>query len=185
MKKYLSFTLALVVMLTALVGCSPNPGSDSTTPSDTTLDWAGAPNVSDLKAFIESIYAKHAPTDLALESTTVNIAEDNELVYFTGLTSAEKLREVAVSEAVMGQAYSLVIAKVADQADAASVAKEMYEKIDSRKWICMEADTKTAAYCGDIVMFFMVTSNFADTVTVESMTEAFEAACGADVTVVA
>ena len=47
----------------------------------------------------------------------------------------------------------------------------------------MEADTKVAAYSGDVVMFFMVNSDFAEQVTTESMVEAFMAAVGGDVTV--
>ncbi len=185
MKKYLCLTLALVLMLTALVGCTPKPGDESTPSVDTTLDPTGAPSVTDLKAFIDSMYAKHAPLEMPMDSISVNLKEDNELSYFTGMTSAEKLSEVVVSEPMMGQAYSLVIAKVASKDDAPAVAKEMYEKVNQRKWVCMEADTKTAAYCGDIVMFFMVSSDFADSITTESMTNAFKAVCGADVTVVA
>ena len=48
----------------------------------------------------------------------------------------------------------------------------------------MEADTKTAAYCGDIAMFFMVGSNFSDQVTTQTMLDAFKASVSGDVTVV-
>ena len=42
----------------------------------------------------------------------------------------------------------------------------------------MEADTKTAAVAGDVVMFFMVGSNYAEQVSTESMVKAFDAAVG-------
>ena len=91
---------------------------------------------------------------------------------------------VAEAEAMLGQAYSLLIARVKDGADAPQVARDIYDKVDTAKWICVDADTKTAAYCGDVVMFFMVNSQFADSVSVDTMMEAFKAVCGGNVTVI-
>jgi hypothetical protein len=61
----------------------------------------------------------------------------------------------------------------------------MLEKIDNRKWVCMEADTEIAAYYGDVAMFFMVSSEFASQVTTATMMDAFKAVCGGTVTEVA
>ena len=68
--------------------------------------------------------------------------------------------------------------------DAGAVAQEMYDNIDQRKWICVEAATKTAAYCGDVVMFFMVNATFEDQVSTASMVEAFKASVDGEVTVI-
>ncbi len=199
MKKLICSALALAMALSVLAGCGSknsttdttapaNPSESTTAPSeavaDPTAEGTDAPAASELEAFIESIYAKHAPLEMPLMTMTLDLNEVEVLTSYTGLTSAEKLKEVAASEAMMGQAYSLVVAKVANKDDAASVAKEMFEKVDQRKWICVEADTKVAAYCGDIVMFFMVSSEFSDIITTSSVVEAFKTACGADVTVI-
>ena len=53
------------------------------------------------------------------------------------------------------QAYSLVIAKVQSGIDADKVAKEMSEKVDTRKWICVEAEKLYATSSGDIVFLVM------------------------------
>ena len=82
------------------------------------------------------------------------------------------------------QAYSLVVARVKNAADAPEVARQMYDNVDTAKWICVSADTKTAAYSGDVVMLFMVGSQFAESATTDTMLEAFKTVCGGNMTVV-
>ena len=128
---------------------------------------------SEMAALISEIYANHAPLELMLDTIPneyfpiETIMES--ITYYTGLSDGSKIAEIAISEPMMGQAYSLVVLKVNNADDAAAVAQEMYDNIDQRKWICVEADTKTAAYAGDVVMFFMVNSSFADQISTDSM----------------
>ena len=84
----------------------------------------------------------------------------------------------------MGQAYSLVVLRVKDAAEAPEIAQEVYDNINTRKWICVEADTKTVMYAGDVVVLFMIDSEFGDVATVESIQEAFRAVCGGSMTIV-
>ena len=102
---------------------------------------------------------------------------------YTGMTSAEKLKDIAVFESMMGaQAFSLVLVQVTDAAEAESVAREMKEKINPRKWICVEANDIKAAGCGDVVMFIMVDTQLGK--TAQSFVDAFEKVCGkADFTI--
>ncbi len=132
----------------------------------------------------EKIYENHSPMELNPMTNGVDLTDTDMLAYQTGLSSGDKLSEAVISEAMMGQPYSLVLARVKNPADAAAVAQEMYDNIDQRKWICVEADTKTAAYCGDVVMFFMVGSDFFDSATTETMLDAFRASCTGNVTVI-
>ncbi len=76
------------------------------------------------------------------------------------------------------QAYSMVLVRVSDSANAASVAQTMKDNINPRKWICVEADDIKAASKGDLALFFMVDSAFADTVTASEIMEAFKSVCG-------
>ena len=175
MKKLIASALAIVMSMTLLAGCGAKA------PAETTAPEATVPNV-DMTTMIDNIYAQHAEIDLPLMSNPLDLSDLDMLEYNTGLTSADKLTEVVVSEAMMGQPYSLVLVKVKDAADAASVAQEMYDNINQRKWICVEADTKTVGYAGDVVMLFMVNSDFADTADVGTMMAAFKAAVGAEVT---
>lgn len=203
MKKFVSLTLVLTLMLTLLAGCNEKPqeteAPETTAPvvettapviEETEAPEAEAPAADDsaLKALIADIYANHAPLELMLDTIPneyfpmESIMES--ITYYTGLSDGSKIADLAISEPMMGQAYSLVVVQVVNADDAAAVAQEMYDNIDQRKWICVEADTKTAAYCGDIVMFFMVNSDFAEQVNTESMVEAFKAAVNGEVTVI-
>ena len=203
MNKILSLTLAFAMVLTLAVGCTKKPVeaqpettvpvTETTAPviEETEAPETEAPVVEDnnsMKALIESIYAAHAPIELMLDTLPneyfplESIMES--ITYYTGLADGSKISEIAISEPMMGQAYSLVAIKVANAEDAAAVAQEMYDNIDQRKWICVEADTKTAAYAGDTVVFFMVNSSFADQVSTESMVEAFKSVADGEVTVI-
>ena len=99
--------------------------------------------------------------------------------YNLGIDDASNVKEAAISEPMMGsQAYSLAVVRVKDAADSEKVAKEMLNGIDPRKWICVEADNLRAMTKGDLVLFFMVDSSFAETVTVDEIEEAFTTVCG-------
>ena len=164
MKKWTSLLLLAALLLT-LVGCGKK-----TEPSAFNVE--GTP-----EEIIAKIYEAHKPIDLALVGMDLDLTDADAVTYNTGLTSADRFSAVSISETMLGQPYSLVVARVAAGADAAQTAKEMFEKIDLRKWICVAADTKTAAYCGDVVMFFMIDSEYADVATTKTMEEAFQTVC--------
>ena len=207
MKKLISLTLVLAMMLTVLVGCggkptetqpettvpvveTTEPAVEETLAPETEAPEAEAPIADDnsMKTLISAIYENHAPIELMLDTLpneyfpVESIMES--ITYYTGLADGSKIAEIAISEPMMGQAYSLVAVKVANADDAAAVAQEMYDNIDQRKWICVEADTKVAAYIGDTVIFFMVNSSFADQVSTDSIVEAFRTAVNGEVTVI-
>lgn len=171
MKRILSAALAVLMLSALLAGCGKK--------QDENAGFEGT-----MKDLAEKIYENHGAMELNPMTNRVDLTDTDMLAYQTGLSSGDKLSEAVVSEAMMGQPYSLVLARVKDPADAAAVAQEMYDNIDQRKWICVEADTKTAAYCGDVVMFFMVGSDFSDSATTETMLDAFRASCTGNVTVI-
>lgn len=137
-----------------------------------------------MEEVIASVQEAHGAVELSLMTMTLDLSDVDGLTYNTGLTSADKVKEIAVSEPLMGQPYSLVMVRANSAEDAAAVAQEMYDNIDTRKWVCMEADTKVAAYYGDVAMFFMVSSDFAEQTTTDKMVSAFKTVCGGDVTVI-
>ena len=98
-------------------------------------------------------------------------------VFFPGLDSAEKISEAAAFEPMMGSmAFSMVLVRVAEGAEAKSVAESMKAGIDTRKWICVEANDLKVAGFGDVVMLIMVNSDSG--MTVQSFVDAFAKVAG-------
>lgn len=173
MKKIIALLLALTVVL-GITACGGKSGGDQ-----------AAENLQgSMEELIAAVNEKHAKVELPLMSMTMDLTDTDALTYNTGLTSAEEITEAAVSEPMMGQPYSLVLVRVADGVDAAAVAQKMFDKIDGRKWVCMEADTRVAASYGDVAMFFMVSSEFAQQVTTATMLQAFKDICPGEVKVI-
>lgn len=100
--------------------------------------------------------------------------------YNTGLKNGEKLTDIAVFEPMMGSmAFSMVLVRVADAKNAEAVAKEMSDNIDTRKWICVEANEKLVAGYGDVVMLIMLNSELG--LSAQSFVDAFAKVCGGEV----
>lgn len=168
MKKLISLTLALVLLAAMAAGCANSAP-------------AGKENLTDpLSAIIDKIYEQH-PLEIAVETMEVDITDtDWALKSYTGLDSNDQIKEVTVSEAMIGSiAYSMVLVRVNDAKDAQSVAQQMKEGIDPRKWICVEADDLLVAGYGDVVMLIMVSSVYAEYgLTAQAMVDAFQTVCG-------
>ncbi len=141
-----------------------------------------------LPDIIEKIYTKKDMGELALTTITqemMDFTDPEVLKMYTGTDDTTAIKEIAVSEAMVGAIpYSLVLARVNDENKAAEVAQNMFDNIDTRKWICVEADDLKVAVCGDAVMLIMVSSEYADTVTSQEIVDAFESVCGGSLTTV-
>ena len=152
----------------------PETKPDNAGSNDASVDLSGKTAAE----IISMIYEKK-PVDLDLETDTLDLSDADAVKLIAGLSSTDGIKEIAVSEPMMGsQAYSMVLVRVSDSANAASVAQTMKDNINPRKWICVEADDIKAASKGDLALFFMVDSEFADTVTASEIMEAFKLVCG-------
>ena len=152
----------------------PETKPDNAGSNDASVDLSGKTAAE----IISMIYEKK-PVDLDLETDTLDLSDADAVKLIAGLSSTDGIKEIAVSEPMMGsQAYSMVLVRVSDSANAASVAQTMKDNINPRKWICVEADDIKAASKGDLALFFMVDSEFADAVTASEIMEAFKSVCG-------
>lgn len=98
----------------------------------------------------------------SLMTQTIDISNADILKSFTGLSSSENVDGVVVSEPMMSsQAYSFVLVKVKDGADANAIAKEMSENIDTRKWICVEAEKLYATSVDNLAVLVMSSDEWA------------------------
>lgn len=171
MRNKISAIFILVAMFMVLVtGCKKTEGG-----GNMPEDLKG-----DLTSIIGTIYEK-AKVDLSLGNTPIDLTNKDMVKYNMGLDDASKVKEAVVSEAMIGsQAYSLVLARVNNAADAEAVAKDMLNGIDQRKWICVMADDLQIVTYNDLIMLVMVDSNLKDAVTSQQVADAFKEMCGAD-----
>lgn len=168
---------------------NPNLPSDNNTQTpDNPTDNGGETETVDLSAktlseIIDMIYEKK-PVEINVMTSSVDLTNADMLKYNTGLDSADKIKEAAVSEAMIGsQAYSLVLVRVNDSADAADVAQSMKDGINTAKWICVQADDLKVSAYNDLVLLIMVDSQLSDTVTSAEITDAFKEICGGTLSV--
>ena len=172
MKKLIVFllTLALMISLSACRRSKEVPEPEESKPLSGTMEE----NINKIM--------EENPVEFMGDVTTIDLKDTTEdgllaLTSYTGLSSGEKLKDGAVYEPMMGsQAFSLVLVRVADAKEAESVAREMKQNINPRKWICVEANQIMAAGYGDVVMFIMLDSQLGK--TAQSFVDAFQKVCG-------
>ena len=67
-----------------------------------------------------------------------------------------KYKEAIVSEPVIGAiAHSVVLIRLEDSKDAEQVVKDIKEKANPRKWVCVEAENTYVLSKGDLVVLIM------------------------------
>ena len=165
MKKKVIIILVMVLLIAVVTGIvlaskNNDKGEDNKKSSNVKLD-----TVENVEQFIEKVYEDGKEELPSLETREVNIDDEYELTYTTGLSSNEKIEFAVVSEPLMNsQAYSLVFVKVKDEKDIEDVKKEMYENIDTRKWICVEAEKLYVTNYEDVVMLLMANEDWSKTV---------------------
>lgn len=181
MKKLLFATALLAALLLSACGkktdddlmnqpaSTPEAGMEidpefSVDPEDTAENAQPAPDA-ELNDMVDEIY-KLQPVDLmGMETTAIALTDESWYSYLAGLTADNvgKVDAAVISESMTGsQAYSLVLARVKDPADAKEIATSMEDNIDLRKWVCVAADRARVVTFGDKVLFVMADSELAD-----------------------
>jgi len=119
-------------------------------------DLFKATSAEDLTTLVDKIYEGLTIEMPMLMSQTVDITDTDAVNYVTGLENADDVEYIVESAPMMtSQAYSLVLVKVKDGANVEKVAKEMNEKIDARKWICVTAEKVYTTSSEDVVCLVM------------------------------
>lgn len=119
-------------------------------------------NVENLKELVNEIYTGLEDSLPKLMTNEIDINDNEQFKFATGLESAEEIEYGVISEPMMSsQAYSLVLLKVKDGADANQIAKKMSETIDTRKWICVSAEKLYSTNSENIVCLVMSSEEWA------------------------
>lgn len=119
----------------------------------------------ELSDMVDKIYEAY-PVELMMMTTrAVDLNDESWCTYNTGLNAEQAALVDAgvLSESMTGsQAYSMVLLRVKDEADARTIADAMLENIQMNKWVCVMADKARVATFGDKVLFVMSNSELTD-----------------------
>ena len=172
MKKFVAIVLALALVL-SLAAC----GGKKTQETE-----AAALTVEGTMEELLNKTIEQRPVEFMGGVIPVDLTDSSEdglwaLKSYTGLDSAAQITEAAAFEPMMGSmAFSMVLVRTVEGADSKAVAESMKSGIDTRKWICVEADDLKVAGFGDVVMLIMLNSDSG--MTAQSFVDAFAKVAG-------
>ncbi len=110
----------------------------------------------EMQEFLNNINTKLESVLPSLETREVDITDEFSFTSTTGLKSADNVEAVIVSEPfISSQAYSAVMVKVSENADIENMKKEMFDNIDTRKWICVSAEKVWVTNYDDVIFLVM------------------------------
>lgn len=182
MKKITAIVLVLAMALSLFAGCGTKaPANETEAPAAPAVSVEGT-----MDELLNKIVEIN-PVEFMGGTMPIDLTDTSEdglwaVKYYTGLDNADSITEAAFFEPMMGSiAFSMVAVRVAEGADAKTVAEGMKNGIDTRKWICVEADDLMVAGYGDVVMLIMVASDSG--LTAQSFVDAFGQVVGGEVTV--
>lgn len=116
----------------------------------------------DMEDVINKIYTKLEGKLPSLQTQEISKEDEAAFTTYTGLKSADNVESLVVSEPMMSsQAYSLVMVKVNKNADIEAMKKEMKENIDTRKWICVEAEKLYVTSYENVIFLIMASDEWA------------------------
>lgn len=161
MKKKIIIIAVMIVVAVAIVGgILLNNKEDVVEENKNNATAITLKTVEDIKTLINNIYAKTNIELAALESREIELAD--EIPFYTGLKSNENVGNVVVSESMMSSiAYSLVVVNVSEGADIEAMKQEMLDNIDTRKWICVEAETVYVTNHNNTIFLVMASEELA------------------------
>ena len=195
--KKIALILSLVLMLAACGTTAPETTApaETTTPVETTAPVETLPLetepviesepefvLTETEELLNKIY-ENVTVELPLMTMPIDLTDEFAVTAYTGAASAEGMIEGAFNESMIGaQAYSLSLVKCESADKAAEVAQTMFDNIDTRKWVCVEATEKQAVVCGDLAFFVMLNPEYG--VTSDAIVEAFTAVAGGEATII-
>ena len=119
----------------------------------------------ELSEMVDAIYDVQPVDLMGMETVAIDLTDESWYGYLAGLTAdnVDKVDAAVVSEPMTGsQAYSLVLLRLKDKADAREIADSMEENISMRKWVCVEADKARVVSFDDKLLYVMADSELVD-----------------------
>lgn len=141
MKKIVSL-IALLILSLALVGC----GAEKKEEESKNIEGS-------LTDIMAKLYDGVSEDEKPMALSNVTLDEENfEYYAFADV----KYKEAIASESMTGSIpHSVVLIRLEDAKDADAAVKDIKEKADPRKWLCVEAENVEVLSKGDLVVLIM------------------------------
>lgn len=147
MKKLMAVVLSMALALSLFAGC----GSSSSGSAEKNLEGS-------LEDILTKVYDGISDMPMTMNQ---ELTEDNS-EYCVGVARSEYKEGLASDAAINAIAFSVCLMR-AESADAAkTLAEQVEEKADPRKWVCVEAESKIVDRIGDVVILIMADKTLAD-----------------------
>lgn len=163
--KILIAVVAIIVICVVVVLVLPTKNKEENVTNNNSAESMQVSSADDLVVMVDKIYEGMQGQLPSLATDIIEVSDVDMVNTLTGLETGEELEYLVVSQPLMSsQAYTLVLAKVKAGVDANDVANKMCEQVDTRRWICVEAEKVNATSMGDVVCMIMANKDTADKV---------------------
>ena len=116
----------------------------------------------EMQNMLSTIYSSGKVQLPELETSSIDVNDENQVATFTGLKSNENVEELVISVPfINAQAYSLAVVKVNEKADIEQMKQEMLDNIDMRRWICVSAEKLYITNYENVIFLVMSSEEWA------------------------
>ena len=114
-----------------------------------------------LEEIMEKVYAGIADDQKPMGLSNMEVTEET----VEGFLGTDKIeyKEALASESMVGSiAHSVVLVRTKEGADVEKIKETIKEKVNPRKWICVEAEKVYVESTGDLIILSMSNKDLAD-----------------------
>lgn len=161
MKKIMILVLSAVLLLSMTAcACTGDQAASDSTPVPSPTEAPDPINTAALADIMTAIL-KDAPIEMVTGESAI---EEERFSWVFGIEPIEGAEGYSSEAMISSIAHSIALLRVPEGTDAAEVAKQIEEKADPRKWICVEAEKTIVRQRGNVVLLVMSKADIADAV---------------------
>lgn len=101
------------------------------------------------------------PEDILVSS--IDRYDQDALKYYTGLENPDNIDTIVAADSISSsEAYSFILVKLSDNANKEDIKNEIFNNVDSQKWINAQADQKYATDYDNTIIFVISERDLAE-----------------------
>ena len=155
--KCLMIVLAAAMVLTACQ--KEEAGQDNTSAGETTTqEGASRPNDAPVDdRTLDEIYADILEgVEAEMPALVTQKVKNSTYSYYFGISKPDGAVEAIVAEPSIGSIpFAITLLRVDSSVDADALAKEIKEKVDPRRWVCVAASYVETSVKGDVILLVL------------------------------